>query len=584
MNKPHKTLVFAAMLLAANTSSFAEKAPLMGWSSWNTYGLGINEDLIRQQADAMVSTGLKDAGYLFINIDDGFWNGRAQDGNLIIDEIKFPNGMRSVADYIHSNGLKAGIYSDAGDNTCGSGHVDPYGLGVGLFRHEIEDIKTYFIDWDYDFIKVDYCGGTHLNLDDKRQYTKISEAIKNCGKDDVHFNICRWAYPGTWVTDIADSWRTTVDIWDGWESVKGILAENLYMSAYCRNGSYNDMDMLEVGRSMTPTEDLTHFAMWCIMDSPLLIGCDMRDIKPQTLALLTNSDLIALNQDPLHLQAYPAYKSGSAFVLVKDIETKYGNKRAIALYNPSDRNVSVELDFSKVDLGGKVTLRDLAEQRDLGEFSGSYKVTVPAHGVKVFSAEAEKRNERTRYEAECGYIESYQELMNNEAARTAVYAHDDKCSSGMKACWLGYKEGNDLLFENVYSSEGGEYEMTIAFLSGEDREICIDINGKKVAECVANSGNFDTIGTLTVPVTLNKGENTVKLYNNDYFMPDIDYFDLTLVKAGDAGVASHKSQDLTPVYYDFSGNKVTHPQSGNLYVKHEGSNSSKIIYQDKKDN
>ena len=577
------SLIATALTASAQTYR-TEKAPLMGWSSWNTYGLRINEDLIKEQADAMASSGLKDAGYLFINIDDGFWNGRAKDGTLIIDATKFPGGMRAVADYIHSKGLKAGIYSDAGDNTCGSGNSDPYGLGVGLFHHEEDDIKTYFIDWDYDFIKVDYCGGSHLNLDDRRQYTKISEAIKNCGKEDVHFNICRWAYPGTWVTDIADSWRTTVDIWDGWESVKGILAENLYMSAYCRNGSYNDMDMLEVGRSMTPTEDLTHFAMWCIMDSPLLIGCDMRDIKPQTLALLTNSDLIALNQDSLHLQAYPAYKSGSVYVLVKDIETKYGNKRAIALYNPSDRNANVELDFSKVDLGGKVSLRDLAEQTDLGDFTGSYATTVPAHGVKVFSAEAEKRNERTRYEAECGYIECYQELMNNELARTAVYAYDDRCSSGMKARWLGYKEGNDLLFENVYSAEGGEYEMTIAFLSGEDRDICIDVNGKQVAVRTANSGSYDKIGTLTVPVTLKKGENTVKLYNNDYFMPDIDYFDLTLVKAGTDGMASIGTQGVAPVYYDMSGSRVNHPQSGNLYVKQDGNTTSKIIFHDKNNN
>lgn len=552
--------------------------PLMGWSSWNTYGLGINENLIKEQAEAMVTTGLKDAGYEFINIDDGFWNGRDDDGTLIIDRSKFPNGMRVVADYIHSLGLKAGIYSDAGDNTCGSQNSAPYGLGVGLWRHETDDIHTYFIDWDYDFIKVDYCGGTHLNLDDRVQYTKISDAIKNCGKEDARFNICRWAYPGTWVEDIADSWRTTGDIYDSWNSVKDILAENLYLSAYCRNGHYNDMDMLEVGRSMTPTEDLTHFAMWCIMDSPLLVGCDMRNMKASTLELLTNKELIALNQDPLHLQAYPVYKAGNVFVLVKDIETKYGLNRAVVLYNPSDNSTMCNLDFGRLDLGGEVQLRDLALHQDLGSFSGQYRVTVPAHGVKIFKATAELRLERTRYEAECGYISSYQEIINNEVARTGVYGYDDRCSSGMKARWLGYGEKNDLVFENVYSENGGEYNMTVAYLSGDDREVMIDVNGERQAMFIGNSGAYEKLGTTTVKITLKPGENVVRLYNTDYFMPDIDYFDLEF--AGNPASISDPivENEGNVTYYDISGRKVANPQSGKIYIRQGEKSSSKIVY------
>ena len=554
-----------------------ERAPLMGWSSWNTYGLGINEDLIKEQADAMVSSGLKDAGYKFINIDDGFWNGRAADGTLIIDESKFPNGMRVVADYIHGLGLKAGIYSDAGDNTCGSQNSNPYGLGVGLFRHEEDDIKTYFIDWDYDFIKVDYCGGMHLNLDDRLQYTKISEAIKNCGKDDVHFNICRWAYPGTWVENLADSWRTTEDIWDGWESVKNILSQNLYMSAYCRNGHYNDMDMLEVGRSLSSDEDLTHFAMWCIMDSPLLVGCDMRNMKPETIDLLTNEELIALNQDPLHLQAYVAYKTGDAYVLVKDIEEKYGNKRAVAIYNPSDRSATVNLDFAKIDLGGNVRLRDLAQHADLGSHTDKYRVTVPAHGVKVLSADADERHERVRYEAECGYITDYQELVNNEVLRTGIYSYDNNCSCGMKVNWLGYKPENDLCFNNVYSRNGGEYEIVIGCLTADDRDICIDVNGKPVASLTANTGGYNKVGEVAARIKLQPGENTIRLYNNDYFMPDMDYVDIKPMNS-DAAVAQNLGEQSEVTYYNLSGIKVAQPNQGEMYVKKSGNRSSKIIY------
>ncbi len=549
----------ACGVLAATffNNAHAQRTPLMGWSSWNTYALNISEQLIKEQADAMVSTGLKDAGYKFINIDDGFWNGRAEDGTLIIDTTKFPNGMRAVSDYIHSVGLKAGIYSDAGDNTCGSQNRDPYGLNVGLFRYEKEDCHTYFIDWNYDFIKVDYCGGIHKNLDDKVQYTKIAEAIKNCGRDDIQFNICRWAYPGTWVAGIADSWRTTGDIYDSWDSVESILAENLYMSAYCRDGHYNDMDMLEVGRSMTHTEDQTHFAMWCIMSSPLLVGCDMRNMKQETIDLLTNTELIALNQDPLHLQAYVAYKSNGCYILVKDIETRFGNTRAIAVYNPSSSSRTVNLDLNKLELGGAVTLRDLFTHTDLGNFTGKYRVTIPSHGTAVFKATAQERLERVRYEGECGYISDYQELANNELMRTGIYTKDDACSGGYKAGWLGYKEENDLCFDNVYSRDGGKYDMTIAFLTADDRAIKLDINGKHVATQIVNSGGYDKIGTITIPVTLKAGLNTIRMHDADYFMPDIDYFDLVPAKQdGTAAVETDNGNRTDNGTYTLNGVKV----------------------------
>lgn len=523
----------ACSVLAASflNNAQAQRTPLMGWSSWNTYGLNISEQLIKEQADAMVSTGLKDAGYKFINIDDGFWNGRAEDGTLIIDTTKFPNGMRAVSDYIHSVGLKAGIYSDAGDNTCGSQNRDPYGLNVGLFRYEKEDCHTYFIDWNYDFIKVDYCGGMHKNLDDKAQYTKIADAIKNCGRDDIQFNICRWAYPGTWVSDIADSWRTTADIYDAWESVRGILDENLYLSAYCRDGHYNDMDMLEVGRSMTPTEDRTHFGMWCIMSSPLLVGCDMRNMKQETIDLLTNTELIALNQDPLHLQAYVAYKVNGCYVLVKDIETAFGNTRAIAVYNPNDNSRTVTLEFEKLELGGTVAMRDLFEHKDLGNMTSKYRLTLPAHGTAIYKATAQERLERVRYEGECGYISDYQEIANNEVMRTGIYSKNDDCSGGYKAGWLGYKEENDLRFDNVYSRDGGKYDLTIAYLTADDRAIKIDVNGEFVTKCVVNSGGYDKVKTITVPVTLKAGINNIRFHDADYFMPDIDYFELVPSKS-----------------------------------------------------
>ena len=437
----NRKLLFIVVAFMFTTTLSAQDGPTMGWSSWNTYGVNINENLIKRQADAMVSKGLKDVGFDHINIDDGYFGGRDKtDGHLLIHKTRFPNGLKPIVEYIHSKGLKAGIYSDAGRNTCGSMfNGDATGKGVGLYEHDQQDADYFFNDCGFDFIKVDFCGGSyyhnedHLVLDEQQRYTAISQAIKNTGRTDVRMNACRWAYPGTWVSDVAFSWRTTGDINNSWGSVKDILAENLYLSAYCHDGHFNDMDMLEVGRSLSVEEDKTHFGMWCIMASPLLIGCDMTNIKSQTLTLLKNKELIALNQDPLCQQAYVAGLTNGCHILVKDIETQNGTKRAFALYNPNDDARAATIKFSQIDLAGKVQLRDVFQKKDLGDFENQYEVTIPAHGTRIYVAEGETRLERTRYEAETAYISDYQEIKNNQAEKTGIYEAADYCSAGYKA-------------------------------------------------------------------------------------------------------------------------------------------------------
>ncbi len=532
MNK--RNLLSMAVLLAA-TTGVAQKGPTMGWSSWNTYGVKINEDLIKSQADAMVDKGLKAVGYDHINIDDGFFGGRNKEtGELIIHPTRFPNGLKPVADYIHSKGLKAGIYSDAGANTCGNYYNgDTQSVNVGFYNYDQHDADYYFKECGFDFIKVDFCGGDapqnsqRLALDPQERYTAISNAIKNTGRTDVRLNVCRWDYPGTWVHDVAFSWRTTKDISNSWNSVKKILAENLYLSAYCYDGHYNDMDMLEVGRSLTDEEDRTHFGLWCIMSSPLLIGCDLTTIKDTTLKLLTNEELIALNQDTLCLQAYVAGIQNGCHILVKDLETLGGTKRAFAVYNPTDGARKAIVNFNQLDLGGTVSLRDVYERKDVGAFTGNYTVTVPAHGTRIYVAQAERRLERTRYEAETGYISDYQELVNNQSAKTGIYEASTSCSAGFKAGWLGYSEQNDLQWRDVYSTNGGDYHMTIAFICGEDRDMTVSVNGKEVKTIRVNSGGWNTVGTTTVDIALQKGRNTVRLSNATAWMPDIDYMELS---------------------------------------------------------
>ena len=567
-----RNLLFALCLLTGS-SVFAQNGPTMGWSSWNTYGVNINEALIKRQADAMVSKGLKDVGFDHINIDDGFFGGRnAATGELLIHKKRFPNGLKPLVEYIHGKGLKAGIYSDAGCNTCGNYYNgDTQSVNVGFYHYDQHDADFYFNECGFDFIKIDFCGGDapqnsqRLALDPQERYTAISEAIKNTGREDVRMNVCRWNYPGTWVHDVAFSWRTTHDINDSWNSVKGILAENLYLSAYCYDGHYNDMDMLEVGRSMSQEEDKTHFGMWCIMASPLLIGCDLSNIKPLTLALLKNTELIALNQDPLCLQAYVADLNNGCHILVKDIETLHGNRRAFAVYNPNDTQKKAVVNFSKLDLGGSVKLRDVFNKNDIGAYEGTFEINVPAHGTRIYVAEAETRLERTRYEAETAFISDYQELLNNQSEKTGIYEAASFCSAGFKAGWLGYSEENDLIWRDVYSENGGEYKLSIAFISGENRNITVSVNGKTVQTISANSGGWQTVGKKSLTIQLEKGNNTIRLSNPSTWMPDIDYIEVSPTPSGIQDI--RKSDKLPTAIYDLQGRQLPNTPKKGIYIQ-----------------
>ncbi len=512
---------------------------MMGWSSWNTFALNINDSLITGQALAMVESGLKDAGYRYVNIDDGYFYGRGDHGQLLVNPFTFPRGLRPVVDYIHSLGLKAGIYSDAGHSTCGCfGTGDPLCMNVGLYGHDRQDAELFFNTLDFDFIKVDFCGGSaganraKLQLSERDRYTDIAKAIEATGRKGVRMNACRWAYPGTWIEDVCGSWRTTYDIRPTWESIRNILAENLYLADYSSRGHFNDMDMLEVGRGMSKEEDQTHFGLWCIMNSPLLIGCDLRKIEPETLSLLTNSELIAVSQDKTFQQAYVAKKAGGCYILVRDVEKLGGKTRVVAVYNPTDEQQEATFLLSDIDLAGEgTTLRDLFAHTDataqvLSPQEGKLTVALPAHATRIYKVKAGKRLERRRYEAETAYIPAYQELTNNQASETGIYTYDSKCSGGLKASWLGRSERNALHFRHVTSAKGGSYRLTIAYINAEPRTMSVLVNGKEAAFLTTPQGQWDTVATLDLDVQLRKGENTITLANAADWMPDIDYIDL----------------------------------------------------------
>ena len=362
------------------------KTPLMGWASWNSFRVDINEEIVMANADAMISSGLKDAGYSYINIDDGYFGGRDEKGNLLVHPGRFPNGMKALATYIHSKGLKAGIYTEAGINTCGSfWDKDTISVGTGLWGHDEQDLTLMLKDWDYDFLKVDWCGGQWLGLDEKSRYTEIGKIAREI-RPDVIYNVCRWKFPGKWVTQIADSWRISGDIGDSFKSIMGIVDKNADLWMYSSPGHVNDMDMLQVGRGMSYEEDKSHFTMWCIMNSPLLIGDDLRDISDTTIAILTNREIIALNQDPLGYQARRIVDYGELEVWAKPLTSTMSGELAVILLNRSEQSdtISVGLNDLGIVPSKGYTMRDLWEKKDF-ESSKIEEVSfeVPSHGVVV---------------------------------------------------------------------------------------------------------------------------------------------------------------------------------------------------------
>ena len=518
--------VFAGAVVLAAVASEAKasvETPTMGWSSWNAFRVNISEGTIKHHADLVKELELDKCGYVYINIDDGYFGGRDENGRLKTHPKRFPNGLKPVVDHIHSLGLKAGIYSDGGENTCGSiFDNDKMGIGVGLWNHERQDAEYFFKELGFDFIKIDFCGGTKrgntakVDMDAKERYMLIRKTFDSV-KPGVRINVCRWDYPGTWVGEIGSSWRMSHDIAPRWNSINDIIHQALYLSAYAGPGAFNDMDMLEVGRGgLTKEENKTHFGIWCMMTSPLLIGCDLqllRYSKRGAMELLKNTELIALDQDPLCQQAYVAKREGETYVLVKDLETAHGLVRAVAFLNTEDGERMMSVDLADIELAGKTAVRDLFERKDLAPVEGKLSVSVPGHATRIYRLTAEKRLERRIYEGETAWMETYQELKNPVEAGTAYYKQIPEASGGVVASQVGGKGGH-LVWRRVWSAKGGKYSLKLHTL-GEGGKIVLSLNGRPVA-----------LKDLAADVTLKPGDNEVKVTGAET-LPDIDFLEVS---------------------------------------------------------
>ena len=359
--------------------------PQMGFNNWNSTHCRaeFDEAMIRGIADKFISLGLRDAGYQYVNIDDCWANWqRDKDGHLQPNPKRFPSGIAALADYIHKRGLKFGLYSSAGTSTCEPLQEDrgfPGGLG-----HEKDDAKT-FASWHVDYLKYDNCN--NQKLDAHKRYTDMAEALRNSGRK-IFFSMCEWGENKPWLwagKDPVDagSWRTTGDITDTYASMLKIFKENVVLDQYASLGHWNDPDMLEVGNGgMTDVEYRSHFSLWSIMASPLLIGTDLRTIKPDALKILLNKEVIAIDQDPLGVQGKQVRDAGGIHVIVKPLKD---GSRAVAVFNEGDKAQSVTVAAAEIGLkaGGRYTMRDLWAHSD-ARGDGSLKATLAPHATVMY--------------------------------------------------------------------------------------------------------------------------------------------------------------------------------------------------------
>ncbi|MFG2563902.1 NPCBM/NEW2 domain-containing protein [Streptomyces sp. NPDC048567] len=359
--------------------------PPMGFNNWNSTHCRaeFNEDMVKGIADIFVEKGLKDAGYEYVNLDD-CWAvpERDAEGKLVADPVRFPHGIEAVADYVHAKGLKLGIYTSAGTRTC-----DSVGL-PGALGHEFNDARQ-FADWGVDYLKYDNCN--NQGVDAKERYTTMRDALVATGRPIV-YSICEWGQnePWEWAAELGHLWRTTGDINDSWGSMLSIMKQNLPLAAAAGPGHWNDPDMLEVGNGgMTDTEYRTHFSMWSVMAAPLLIGSDLRTASQETFDILSNEEVIAVDQDPLGRQGEVLSSDGGRWVVAKEMAD---GSRAVALFNETGSAQRIATTAAAVGLerASGYTVRDLWDHTTRNT-AGGLSATVPAHGTVLLRVAADPR-------------------------------------------------------------------------------------------------------------------------------------------------------------------------------------------------
>ncbi|MBK7095672.1 MAG: glycoside hydrolase family 27 protein [Saprospiraceae bacterium] len=370
---------FLSLTLSGQKFEGLAPTPPMGWNSWNWFGCDVSEKLIKEIAEAIVQSGMQEAGYQYIVVDDCWQISRDSAGNILADPQRFPSGIKSLVDYVHSRRLKFGIYSCAGRKTCQK--------RPGSRGYEFQDARQYAA-WGVDYLKFDWCNTTGQNAEES--YRTMSDAIYAAGRPML-FSICDWGYskPWTWAAKVGHLWRTTDDILDCWDCgdtrqnigfVK-ILDKQAGLEKFAGPDHWNDPDMLQVGNSgLTISEGRAHFALWCLLAAPLMAGNDVRNMKKETKEILTNKELIDINQDKLGIQGYKVRDDEDLEVWMKPLSD---GSKAVVMFNRGEIAKEIICYWPEIDLYSniKARVRDLYLHSDLGVFDVKYKALIPAHDV-----------------------------------------------------------------------------------------------------------------------------------------------------------------------------------------------------------
>lgn len=392
-----------ALPAAAQQHARKELAPTppMGWMTWNYFQGNINEQVIRETADAMVESGLADAGYRYVFIDDLWQGGRDAQNNIIADPKKFPHGIKALADYVHSKGLKLGIYSDAAQLTCGG-----YTASLGF---EAQDART-FASWGVDYLKYDYCNAPEDSATARHRYRTMAEALQQSGRD-IALGICEWGQRQAeeWCEEVGGQlWRTSYDVRDMWKDtlrqggmgILDIINITAPLASYARPGQWPDMDMLVVGlngkggpssdlggKGCTYTEYQTQMSLWCMLSSPLALSNDLRNMNDEDRLILLNKEVIAINQDPLGRAAVRKVNLPTHQIFVRELS---GGRHAVALMNTADKALKLTADFRALGLEGKYRLRDVWQHKQVAARASKWSGTVAPHEAKVWVLEEAK--------------------------------------------------------------------------------------------------------------------------------------------------------------------------------------------------
>jgi len=364
--------------------------PPMGWNSWNCWGLSVNDEKVKSSAQALIDKGLIDHGWTNINIDDGWEASQRNAAGDIVSNEKFPD-MKALGDWLHDKGFKFGIYSSPGTRTCGG--------FLGSYQHELQDATTY-AGWGIDYLKYDWCSYSEIAGNDKslamrqKPYLLMRDALLKQNRDIV-YSLCQYGMSKVWEWGDqvnGNCWRTTGDITDTWESMSGIGFNQTVQYKYAKPGRWNDPDMLIVGQvgwgdnlrptGLTPDEQYTHISLWCLLSAPLLIGCDINSMDDFTLNLLTNDEVIAVDQDILGKQAQQMIANDSYQVWMKELED---GSHALGIFNLKDSYQTIAINWNDISLSkaGDKKVRDLWRQKDIGVFEDSFSTNVAPHGVTL---------------------------------------------------------------------------------------------------------------------------------------------------------------------------------------------------------